>query len=915
MARMKSWRAAFIPTIFALMYGLVSPSAVQQPPVTAAASPWAEWIEPDFPFFSSVLDAGRAGPEFPARNLTPRGLILNLGRGHWVGFDTDLLRVAAVWRGKGVTPRALAPGSYREPDRKTQGGQSPLPEPDGTVWAANGIYPGWQVGSRPSLDDPREPAPTVTEVGRGPVSDALGRFKAIRLVRGGAVLEYAVRGSQVREWITVVESDGRSAIVRNIEVASTAESLWLVLGFKSTAGSMSLCRGTEAALALESIPANGTSGATAWVVKIPAHTGPVQLCVAMSDGSAADNVAFQAIPTAAAARRWPQEVTTKVTMSAAKDAYVVDDFALPVDNPWRRNVRPGDIQFLKDGTGVSVTIDGDVWIVQGLPWLPPSASAQSASADRRSLGEGWSGGSSPIKWKRFASGLHEPMTLAIRDEQIHVFDRNGIWRLLDTNGDGEADVHELFSNAFAQTADNREFPSTIRLAPGGEFVIAKGGQEAATIGKHNGSVLRVSADGRTATVLGYGFRQPQLGVNVRTGLVTASDQQGHYIPSTPLHIVKDHQFYGFLSDKLPREVYPAPIADPLTWIPHAVNASAMSQVWLFDAKMGPLNDALVYIGFNKPELFRVMLNNRGARPQAAVVSITRAFEFPPLNGSVNPADGQLYIAGFQVLGWGTTSQRLAGLGRVRYTGAKSTLPSAVVPMDKGLLLRFDSPLDAKKAADPASYAVTSWHYVRTYNYGSPQLKADGTPGSDVLVPSSAYLSKDGRTVFIGVPGIKPVMQMHVGWTLATSGGTVFQDSASFTPYELTTFNPEAEGFGKLNVDLSPRTQPPRASGPVSVEEGRLVYEHYGCMGCHAREASAISKLGPNFKGLYGSDRTFSDGLVRVTADEAYLRESILQPGAKVVTGFGRTGMGMPSFAGVLTEQQLESIILYIKSLK
>ena len=300
-----------------------------------------------------------------------------------------------------------------------------------------------------------------------------------------------------------------------------------------------------------------------------------------------------------------------------------------------------------------MTLDGDVWMVRGLQ--QPNG---------------------PITWKRFASGLHEPMTLAIRDDELHVFDRNGIWRLLDTNGDGEADVHELFSNAFAQTADNREFPSTLRLAPGGEFVIAKGGQEAATIGKHNGSVLKISADGRTATVLGYGFRQPQVGVNVRTGLVTASDQQGHYIPSTPLHIVKDRQFYGFLSDKLPREVYPAPIAEPLTWIPHAVNASAVSQVWLFDARMGPLNDQLVHIGFNNPELFRVLLNNRGSRPQAAVVSITRAFEFPPLNGSVNPADGQLYLAGFQVLGWGTTSTRLAGLGRVRYTGAPSTLASA-----------------------------------------------------------------------------------------------------------------------------------------------------------------------------------------------------------------------------------------------
>jgi cytochrome c2 len=875
--------------VVTLMCGPVSGTSPGQQPLL---TPWADWIEPDFPFFSSVVDAGRAGPEFPTKNLTPRGLILNLGGGHWVGFDTDLLRVAAVWQGKAVTPKALAPGSYMEPDRKTQGGQSP-PEPDGKLWVANGIYPGWQTGARPSLDDPREPAPTVAEVGRGPVPEELGRFKAVRQVRGGVVLEYNVRGADVREWMTVAESQGRSAIVRTVRVGPASEPLWLMLGFLATKGSISACRGADAAPVVESIP-TGSAGAPAqaWAVKVPPHTQPIELCIALANGPALPDLTSQAIPTALPLPRWPQSVTTKVIRSTAKDAYVVDDFTLPIDNPWRRNVRPGDIQFLGDGTGVSVTLDGDVWLIRGLH--EPHG---------------------PITWRRFASGLHEPLSLAIKDEQIHVFDRNGIWRLRDTNGDGEADVHELFSNAFAQTADNREFPSTLRLAPGGAFVIAKGGQEATTIGKHNGSVLRVSADGRTATVLGYGFRQPQIGVNVRTGLVTASDQQGHYIPTTPLHIVRDHQFYGFLSDKLPREVYPAPIADPLTWIPHAVNASAMSQVWLFGTRMGPLNDQLVHIGFNNPELFRVMLNNRGAKPQAAVVSITRAFQFPPLNGSVNPADGQLYIAGFQVMGWGTTSPRLAGLGRVRYTGAASTLPREVVPMDKGVLLRFDSPLDAKKATDPQSYTIASWHYVRTYQYGSPQLKADNTPGVDRLVPTSAYLSKDGRSVFIGVPGMKPVMQMRIGWTLATAGGTTFQESASFTPYELSTFNPEVEGFRKLTVDLSPKTLVVDAAGSVSAEEGRLVYERYGCIACHARDASAISKLGPTFKGLYGSDRTFSDGLIRVTADEGYLRESILQPTAKVVTGFGRTGMGMPSFAGVLTEQQLESLILYIKSLK
>jgi cytochrome c551/c552 len=498
---------------------------------------------------------------------------------------------------------------------------------------------------------------------------------------------------------------------------------------------------------------------------------------------------------------------------------------------------------------------------------------------------------------------------------VYVFDRNGIWCLRDTNGDGEADVHELFSNAFAQTADTREFPSTLRPAPNGEFVIAKGGQEATTIGKHNGSVLRISADGRRATVLGYGFRQPNISVNLRTGLVIASDQQGNYIPSTPLHIVRDRQFYGFLSDKLPREVYPAPIAEPITWIPHAANASALSQVWLFGARMGPLNDALVHIGFNNPELFRVLLNERGKKLQAAVVSITRAFEFPPLNGSVNPADGQLYLAGFQILGWGTTATRLAGLGRVRHTGAESTLPREVVPMDKGVLLRFDVPLDRAKAGDPDNYSLTSWHYKRTYQYGSPNFKADGTPGIDRLAPTSAYLSKDGRSIFVGVPDMTPVMQMRITWSLATARGAPFQESAYFTPYELPKFDPQADGFGELTVDLSPRSARVNTVAPVSAEEGRRLYQLYGCMACHAMDSTSPARLGPTWKGLYGAQRTFGNSAVRVIADDAYVRESILEPAAKIVAGYEHGDAGMPSYAGVLTAPQIESIIEFIKTLK
>jgi len=55
-------------------------------------------------------------------------------------------------------------------------------------------------------------------------------------------------------------------------------------------------------------------------------------------------------------------------------------------------------------------------------------------------------------------------------------------------------------------------------------------------------------------------------------------------------------------------------------------------------------------------------------------------------------------------------------------------------------------------------------------------------------------------------------------------------------------------------------------------------------------------------------------VVRVTADDVYLRQSILEPAAKIVEGYERGEVSMPSYAGVLSESQVQSLILFIKSL-
>ena len=168
----------------------------------AADSPWGDFVEKDFPFFSSVLDCRDVGEGFPKDNLTPRGLILNLGHNLWACFDTDLLRIACIWEGEPgkppVTPAALAPGSYHVAGQKTKDGQEDLPKPIGKVWLANGIYPGWQVGEKPRFTDPRMPAPSKEEVGRGPS----GQFLSASSQRPtGVDLEYLVADLKITEWV------------------------------------------------------------------------------------------------------------------------------------------------------------------------------------------------------------------------------------------------------------------------------------------------------------------------------------------------------------------------------------------------------------------------------------------------------------------------------------------------------------------------------------------------------------------------------------------------------------------------------------------------------------------------------------------------------------------------------------------
>jgi mono/diheme cytochrome c family protein len=82
-----------------------------------------------------------------------------------------------------------------------------------------------------------------------------------------------------------------------------------------------------------------------------------------------------------------------------------------------------------------------------------------------------------------------------------------------------------------------------------------------------------------------------------------------------------------------------------------------------------------------------------------------------------------------------------------------------------------------------------------------------------------------------------------------------------------------------------------------------------CMTCHTIDGSTL--VGPTWQGLYGHEVTLEDGST-VTADDEYIRESIVDPNAKIVEGFPAA---MPTFDGVLSDEQITDLIAYIKTLE
>ena len=100
------------------------------------------------------------------------------------------------------------------------------------------------------------------------------------------------------------------------------------------------------------------------------------------------------------------------------------------------------------------------------------------------------------------------------------------------------------------------------------------------------------------------------------------------------------------------------------------------------------------------------------------------------------------------------------------------MPKTIRAHRNGIRIGFTQPLDRTTATRPTSYEVRQWQYRWTKEYGSPEFSITDPNriGYDRVTVAAATLSPDGRSVFLHIPTIRPVMQMEINCNAKSADG-------------------------------------------------------------------------------------------------------------------------------------------------
>jgi putative heme-binding domain-containing protein len=425
--------------------------------------------------------------------------------------------------------------------------------------------------------------------------------------------------------------------------------------------------------------------------------------------------------------QWPQVIRTQGKRGQGRP-YAVDEITLPFKNPWNSLLFIGGHAFLPSGSAVLCTMQGEVWRVDGLD---------------DSLAQ--------LSWRRIATGLHQALGMVVDGDSIYVLGRDQITRLVDLNGDGEIDFYECVTNAYRTSAAGHDFICGLERDPAGNFYTASGSQ----------GILRISPQSGKVEVLATGIRNPDGVCLLPDGGVTFPFSEGEWTPASAVGLVpgKSRSSPPFFGYGGPRDGKPPAL--PLAYLPRGLDNSSGGQVVVPDDRWGPLRGQVIHFSYGAGSHFLLLRDEVQGQAQGAIVPLAGEFLSGAHRGRFNPKDGQLYVSGMG--GWGTYTPDDGCFQRVRYTGDPVQLPTRFHVYQNGILVRFSQALDSPWAVEPSSHFAQCWNYRYSAGYGSAELSPShaGIPGHDHLTIASAHVTPDGHGLFLEIPALQPVNQLHL----------------------------------------------------------------------------------------------------------------------------------------------------------
>lgn len=394
-------------------------------------------------------------------------------------------------------------------------------------------------------------------------------------------------------------------------------------------------------------------------------------------------------------------------------------------------------------------------MVTGMDWLPNGDLVVCTWPGDLYVVENVYGASGSIRYRKFASGLNEPLGVKVMGDAIFMVQKSELTRVRDTDQDGQADLFESICNDWGYSGNYHAFAFGPVIDRQGRMFAFLCGQRGRWEIPYVGWAVEIFNEGRMEGFC-YGLRAPN-GVGLFKDDLFVADNQGNWVATSKLSHLQRSRFYGFPSGfPAPREEYKDPIdpAAPAVWLPRKLSPSVSGFITIEDDRFGPFRGQMLVGDFQNAIVMRVFLERVSGQWQGAVWPFARGF-LSGVNRLVMGKDGCVYVGGLKNSAWPAAAPFEASLDRIRFTGKSPfEIQEARVTSD-GFDLQFTEQVDAVSAVNVENYFVTQHTYRYHAAYGSPEFDHEGRENSATEIKVlKATLSNDGRTVRLVLQGLR-----------------------------------------------------------------------------------------------------------------------------------------------------------------